>query len=86
MKYFAIRTVRNGMVKINGKYFKPERDCTPLEGQRFAFALYWTGKVQSPFVALWGTLEEYHTSDIEKDFQQPYCVDGVYVWMWWDQV
>lgn len=71
---FVIRTIKDGQVKIYGKMFKPtdkwlEYDGR-LDGQRWAFGLYWTREyldvpgvpanwTQLPFVELWGTEKAY---------------------------
>ncbi len=63
---FAIRTVKNGSVTVNGVQFFVGKDTNlpydgRWDGKRFAFALYYIGDRQQMVIALWGT-EEYYKS------------------------
>ncbi len=65
MSKFVLRKIRNGRVKVNGKWFVPDDDVVwsdgrremkydgRLDGQRWAFAVY--EKASPPMLALWGT-------------------------------
>lgn len=61
-KHWATRKVKNGKVKINGRYFAPEEKYQPydgrFEGMRLVFGLYWNpyGNMMD-YVYLWGTEE-----------------------------
>lgn len=78
-KRFAVRTINNGMVVVNGKTFRPreyyyQRDhydlgymepySDQLEGKRCAFSRYITGGEYEGFLNLWGS-EEYYFADME---------------------
>lgn len=92
---FAIRTVRNGTVKIHGKIFRvvdPHREYKgELDGQRFAFGLYkHYAPEQGEFVSLWGTQEYYRHSDDPESAEsttlwlsQPNFINGKIHWLWW---
>ena len=73
---FVIRTIKNGQVKILGRIFKPTNKWLEydgrLDGQRWAFGLYWRGDEQLPFVALWGTKEAY-VAAYEEETWTEYC-------------
>jgi len=95
MKNFAIRTVKNGRVKIGGVYYVPTNPDydDALEGLRYAFGRYWTGdklyrnKDGKSIVCLWGTEHDYKTGE-DRDFSAPpHCgVDGSYIYEWWSEV
>ena len=82
-KSWAYRTVKNGRVKINGRYFAPseKRDKYDgrFEGKRFLFGLYWSvsdllGWYMLDRVYLWGT-EECGKS-INTDLYEEMCKKG----------
>lgn len=99
---FAIRTVRDGAVTIDGKVYRPRGQdvCSyempyagQLDGQRFAFGLYWYGDEGeiAEYISLWGT-EEVYRSRLDPDseeygalyYAQPnHMEDGVIAWSWW---
>ncbi len=84
-QHLAVRTVRDGRVKIKGQWFVPrDRYDGELDGQRFAFGLYWSGDRMQPFVSLWGPEQNYRERDNEKWERSP-CEkeDGMY-WTWWN--
>ncbi len=92
-KNFVIRTVKNGRVKINSRFFRPRETYRPyngeLEGLRLAFGLYSDAlpdKDSKVFVSLWGTEEEYYNPDELEELSKPYIIDGYHVWMWWGEV
>ena len=71
---FVIRTIRNGKVKIKGKWFYPYGDIPydgRLDGIAYAFGLYEkhdnSGGFED-FVEMWGTASYYYAwGDIDKD-------------------
>ncbi len=98
MAKFAVRTVKDGKVKINGRYYAPKEgspDPAPLEGHRFAFGRYFTGNEPSrgrdgkTFVCLWGSEAYYRLTDPE-DYEKgdfgPHIVNGYYLYEWWDEI
>lgn len=58
---WAVRTVRNGQVRIFGRDFAPSNEHRvykgELEGIRFMFGLYYVYEHMLDFVYLWGTEE-----------------------------
>lgn len=93
MRNFALRTVKNGSVKINGvTYFPKHWDEMPydnrFEGLRFAFGLYYIGDRQQLHICLWGTEEYYFLHDAENDAAwKKECdlltINGTFYWMAW---
>lgn len=85
---FAIRTIRNGRVKINHRWFSPRdqglKYDSRLDGMRYEFGLYWTGDRMESYISLWGTEEIHRTHNF--DLEQPEVVDGTLPWMWWDEI
>lgn len=77
---FVIRTIRNGQVKIFHKIFVPSKKWLEydgrLDGQRWAFALYWRGDKMLPFVELWGSEEEYRAAGNGQEWDA-YCKTNV---------
>ena len=78
---FVLRTIKDGQVKILGQIFKPtdkwlEYDGR-LDGQRWAFGLYWNGDEQLPFVELWGTEEAYIAAYDDETWKE-YCAANLY--------
>ena len=88
---FAVRTIRDGAVKINGKVFWPSERWLKydgrLDGMRYAFGLYWgPGGQFQDFVFLWGREEmSRRPDDIELEYG-PELVDGYFPWAWWNAV
>ncbi len=85
---FAIRTVKNGAVKINGRTYLPKRPAYDgsLDGHRFAFGLY---RGRPDIASLWGTEAAYRAEGDEYEriwATGPHCVDGVFLWEWWESV
>lgn len=84
---WAVRTIRDGRVKIGGYYYTPSsrhlRYDGRLDGKRYAFARYWEGDRRCPFVALWGTEEAFKKA--APAATDPSIVDGALPWMWWNQ-
>lgn len=78
---FVIRTIKNGQVKIFGRVFKPTDKWLKydgrLDGQRYAFGLYWSGDEMLPFVELWG-LEEAYRSASDDEAWKNYCKSHSY--------
>ena len=91
-RYFAIRTIRNGSVKIGGLIFKPKPQHPydgRLDGLRYAFGLYWIGdEWQSGFVELWGSEALKRCQNEEESrrlfHSDPMWVDGRALWEWWE--
>jgi hypothetical protein len=92
---FKIRTIRNGKVKINNKFYAPDEEhgehaipyIGQLDGMRYAFGLYtYPGRDGKDFVSLWGT-EEMYRADDERHSKlhghTPDCIDGIFHWIWW---
>ena len=73
---FVIRTIKNGQVKIYGRVFKPSEQWLEydgrLDGQRWAFGLYWNGDKMLDFVELWGT-EEAYIAAYKDETWEAYC-------------
>lgn len=94
---FAVRTIRNGKVRILGYEWEPFREPCPerFEGMRAAFGLYWGqpdwGHGTTRYderglmngVSLWGSEAAFRGED---DWPGPFCEDGVFRWEWWQQV
>lgn len=86
MRRFAIRTIKNGRVKINGTWFYPDTRYLQydgrLDGKRYAFGLYWLNSktIMADYVNLWGTEEAYKNID---SWPGPECVDGYFNWQFW---
>ena len=96
MKKFAIRTVRDGSVKINRRTFFLDQNFRQYHGeldrQRFAFGIYPNGAfgARSQAVSLWGTEKEYREAchaedDSWADPNPPYQFDGQLPWVWWGE-
>ncbi len=88
---FAIRTIRNGRVKIFHRWFEPSEQWREydgrLEGLRYAFGLYYSDDVMEPYVYLWGSEEQYHDPEIFEEFNGPEVTkDGGLPWIFWDEV
>lgn len=91
---FALRTIRNGRVRIYGKDWAPAREPCPerFEGMRAAFGLYWGEPGWHRYderglmdgISLWGSEKAYR--DPEADWPGPFCEDGVFKWEWWKPV
>jgi len=91
---FAVRTVRQGAVRIGKRLFKVSEQHMKydgrLEGLRFVFGRY--PKIGSPgeyalFVCLWGT--EHYGKHLNKETCEE-CksgdasvIDGSLPWLWW---
>jgi len=88
---FAVRKIKNGFVKINGKIYTPDESYHgELDGMWYAFGLY---KHPSPrdgkmFISLWGTKKQYYlqTADDPDWGKTPDCINGVFHWSWWSEV
>lgn len=85
MENFAIRTVKNGTVKINHNTYKVSeihmKYDGSLDGLRFAFGLY---KNDDTFVSLCGTERAFKT--LEDTMTGAHIVDGKLPWMWWNKI
>lgn len=92
-KRWAIRTVRNGRVKIGGRYYRPQERYFAYdgrcEGHRFLFGRYpapWLPGGYEPHVCLWGTEEACRSGGDEGHANAPHVVDGSLPWAFWDEV
>jgi hypothetical protein len=99
-KRFAVRTIRNGEVRIGGKVFRPgDKGDRPydgrLDGLRMAFGQYpgFTFSDGLKRVSLWGTERAYrcrHDHDADGtewcDWPGPNCIDGTFYWDSWTEV
>lgn len=97
---FVTRTVKNGRVKIGGKYFAPRTNHLPydgrLDGMRLIFVLYrYPGQTGFSYrrkhcqrqVWLWGTEEmakASHQRYLELWDENPCIVSGHFPWDFWD--
>ncbi len=98
MRRFVIRKIKDGRVKIFGKYFYPDDRFMKydgrLDGMRYAFGLYWT-RTKSGWIIdginLWGTEEVYKAAPYKQNYEEltaipgPECVDGKYNWAFWSE-
>lgn len=52
-KKWVTRTVKNGMVKVYGRYYKPSDDVQtkPVDGDRIMFGTYMYQAKRFPFIA-----------------------------------
>jgi len=94
-KKFVIRKVRDGRVKIYGRWFYSETPGPQLEGLRFAFGLYWERQPQGwgllNYCVLWGTeacywaLDDDAAYDWECKAQKSILQDqeGYLCWEYW---
>lgn len=96
-KNFVIRTIKNGRVKIHGRYYYPNNVYEEYDGRldsmRYAFGLYYIyleeGYELQPYAQLWGTEEMYKAVNEDQDkltslFENdPQIVDGAYPWIFW---
>jgi hypothetical protein len=83
---FAIRTVRDGRVKVDGKVYRVNENHQKyrgeLDGLRYAF-----GRYADPFhfVCLWGTEAAYRDHEIDP-LKGPHIQDdGTIPWLFWDE-
>lgn len=88
---FAIRKIRDGKVKINGKLYSPKEPYHgELDGLWYAFGLYeYPSSVDGKtFVSLLGTKEQHlsQTEDIPNWGNTPDFIDGVFHWAWWTEI
>lgn len=96
IRKWAVRTIKNGEVRISGVTYRPEAIHMPydgrLDGLRMAFGRYWVGQHEMTlrnglrFVSLWGTDLAFRSPDPDTDWPGPNCVDGVFPWDWWIEV
>jgi len=91
---WATRTVKDGKVKVWGKWFGPDKRYLKydgrLDGIRFLFGVYWRlakdgGEYEHYMLGLWGTEEAAKSSDSHYP-DGPENVDGTLPWYWWDPV
>lgn len=94
---WVVRTVRNGRVKIDGKWYAPDEHHVPydgrLDGLRMNFGRYRRGDGYLPFVNL-HSLDCDHDGGVmdlggawcDKCWPGPACVDGYDPWCFWHEV
>lgn len=87
----VIRTIRNGKVKVFGHWFSPREEYHgELDGQRWAFGIYYIGNMMMDTLYLWGSEDLYHAINDENFselyYSQDNIRDGVIHWSWWDNV
>ena len=90
-RHWAMRTVRQGRVKICGEYYYPDTRYLAydgrLDGQRFLFGRYPVGETYLPYVCLWGSVAlALAPDDTTYDAlwgTGPEVVEGTYPWEWW---
>lgn len=93
---FALRTIRDGAVRIRGVVFRPDEAYDGrFDGQRWLFGLYWGPPNHSyygpdgfcrDFVSLWGTeamAKAKSDAEYEALWPGPNCIDGTFRWEWW---
>ena len=98
MSRFALRTIRNGRVRIDGREYAVSEKHEPydgrLDGRRYLFGKY-APDVHA--VALWGTEAAYLSTrrNAPQEAQEAYergefdgleMVDWRLPWMWWDEI
>lgn len=83
-RWWHLRTVRDGKVRIRGRWYRPAEYHMPydgrLDGHRFLFGLY---PGQEELAALWGTEEAYRADDSDAAQNGPDLVDGTWPWYFW---
>jgi hypothetical protein len=93
----AVRKIKNGKVKINGKIYAPVEHHWQykgeLDGHWYAFGLYdfpACNVEEKRFVSIWGTKESLDNlnagGDPDKPINEPHCINGELHWLWWDEV
>ena len=97
-QHFAVRTIRNGRVRILGHEYEPSRESAErFNGMRAAFGLYWGPAGYDCYderglldaVSLWGSEEQYQAKtdeESERLWPGPFCEDGYFKWEWWRRV
>ncbi len=88
---FAIRTVRDGAVKICGVRYHVDTQqgkyCGELNGKRYAFGRYWQVDKYLPLVFLWGSEREFLRVTAGfltwADFEPDYVIGGQLPYVWW---
>jgi len=94
---WAVRTIRNGRVRIGGVVYVPNESHMKyggqLDGTRWAFARYWHGDHWATFVNMWGSEKAYRfdgdpdtSSDEAQDWPGANCIGGFFRWDWWDAI
>lgn len=85
---FVIRKIRNGRVKIFGRWYyasdQYEKYDGRLDGLRYAFGLYERDGVLQDFVYLWGGERQFHTIEDLKEPVPEMLEDGGLPWCWWN--
>ena len=80
----ADRTVKNGRVKIGGKWYYPQQNHMPYDGRCDGFRFHF-GTYPPPFdaVSLHSLAGAIDSDDDNAIMEGPHCVDGHYPWAWW---
>ena len=92
-KNFVIRTIKNGKVKVFNNWFKPREEYHgELDGQRWAFGIYYTGNLMMNTLYLWGTKALYESVNEDDEYSRQWglqpnvSTDGVIHWTWWEVI
>jgi len=87
IRRWAVRTIRHGRVKIGRLWFRPSEQFLKydgrLDGLRYMFGRYITGKDYEPYVCLWGSGAAARDAQLNP-LEGPHCVDGRFPWEWWN--
>lgn len=85
---WAVRTVVDGAVKIEGAYYKTLASAPQLEGLRLAFQLYRTEGALLDYVTLWGTEKMFSENLTRQEFED--CKEEfkelALHWMYWRKI
>jgi len=90
MNKWKIRTVKNGMIKIDNCYFRPyenkeyEQHLSKIEGKKLVFSRYVKHGTSEweDFISLWGTIAQLKGIGDNRDIE----VNGVLPWTFWEKV
>ncbi len=84
-----LRTVKNGRIKLNHRWWGPENTHKEYDGrldnQRFLFIQY-PETLGYGLVALWGTEEAYRGMGTVNNDEGPECVDDSFPWYFWKPI
>lgn len=77
---FVCRKIRNGRVRIYGRWYYPSERFTKydgrLDGSRWRFGLYWSEGQMMNICGL-------HSEVGDDSWPGRACVDGKFPWYWW---
>lgn len=92
---FVLRTVRNGRVRFDHQWWKPDEPTNRLDGKRFAFGVYVEGAYSHPvrrldILDLWGSEAAYKSVNDDELYQRLceedsklLAPDGYFRQGWW---